>query len=377
VITPFLDSPAIKAGVRPGDVIEEVDGQSIRGLDLAGVINKLRGKEGAAVRLKVTHADGRVEDLTITRRAVVLLSIRGFRIASDHWDFLLDPDHAIGYAHVGLFGDDTVRELKAAIEGLKGRGMKGLILDLRGCSGGKLSAAVAVGQLFLSKGTIVTMQGRGAAAQTYSADGPAPMPDVPLVVLVDGLTAWSAEIVAGALKDHDRAVVVGSRTAGKGSVQSIVTLKEDGGAIKLTTAYLQLPRGEDIDKREGKADWGVDPTDGYYVPMDAKALDALIRRRLERERAGGPGPAAIEPRKVTPESMAQDEADPQVAAALRTLIARTTRGAFVKSGLPLAEQTARIKQIEQVRQRRQSLLDALKKVDQELGELGPGAGARP
>ena len=130
-----------------------------------------------------------------------------------------------------------------------------------------------------------------------------------------------------------------------------------------------MPRGEDIDKREGKASWGVDPTDGYYVPVDGKTLDAMTRKRVERERVGGPEPAAAVGVKVTPESIERDQADPQLAAALTTLIARTTRGEFVKVGLPVSEQSARLKRLDEARKRRQSLLDDLKKVDKELNDL--------
>jgi carboxyl-terminal processing protease len=215
------------------------------------------------------------------------------------------------------------------------------------------------------------MRKRGEAMQSFTAEGqPALAVDVPLVVLVDGSTASAAEILAGALKDNDRAILLGSRTFGKGSVQSLVMLKDDEGAIKLTTAYYQLPRGEDIDKREGKADWGVDPTDGYYVPVDGRTLDALIRKRLERDRLV----AAAEAPKVSPESIDRDEADPQLSAALKTLIARTTRGEFVKVGLPLADQSARLKRVDETRKRRQLLLEDLKKVEKELGELGQGTG---
>ena len=184
-----------------------------------------------------------------------------------------------------------------------------MVLDLRGCPGGLLSSTVDVARLFLAQGTIVTMHKRGEAIQSITAEAqPALAADIPLVVLVDGSTASAAEILAGALKDNDRAIVVlGSRTFGKGSVQTLVKLKDDAGAIRLTTAYYQLPRGEDIDRREGKADWGVDPTDGYYVPVDSKTLDASIRKRLERDRLG----AAVEAPKVTPESIERDESDPQ------------------------------------------------------------------
>ena len=373
VVTPLFGSPALKAGIRAGDVIDEVDGKPTRGLDITEVVKRILGKEGEAVRLKVRHVDGRAEELAVTRGVVQIPSVRGFRVVGDHSEFLLDPDHAIGYARINQFSAGTADELKRAIEGLTGRGMKALILDLRGCPGGLLSATVDVARLFLAKGTIVTIRGRGEAMQSFTAEGqPALADNVPLVVLVDGSTASAAEILAGALKDNDRAILVGSRTFGKGSVQSIVRLKDDGGAIKLTTAYYQLPRGEDIDKRDGKADWGVDPTDGYYVPVDGRTLEALIRKRMERDRLG----AAAEAPKVTPESIDRDEADPQLSAALKTLIARTTRGEFVKVGLPIADQSAWLKRVDETRKRRQSLLEDLKKVEKELGELGQGVGER-
>jgi carboxyl-terminal processing protease len=370
VVTPLFGSPALKAGIRAGDVIDEVDGKPTRGLDVTEVIKRILGKEGEAVRLKVRHSDGRAEELAVTRGVVKIPSVSGFRFAGDHPEFLLDPDHAIGYARINQFSAGTADELKAAIAGLAGRGMKALILDLRGCPGGLFSAVVDVARLFLAKGTIVTMRKRGEVVQSFTAEAqPVLAADVPLVLVVDGSSASAAEILAGALKDNDRAVLLGSRTFGKGSVQSIVKLKDDGGAIKLTTAYYQLPRGEDIDRREGKADWGVDPTDGYYVPVDGRTLELLIRKRLERDRLG----AAAEAPKVTPESIERDEADPQLAAALKTLIARTTRGEFAKVGLPIAEQSARLRRADEARKRRQSLLEDLKKVDKELGELGQGA----
>jgi carboxyl-terminal processing protease len=240
-----------------------------------------------------------------------------------------------------------------------------------------VSAAVELVQLFLSRGTIVTIRGRDEAAKPFTAEGPAIAADVPLVVLVDGTTASAGEIVTGALKDNDRAVIVGSRTFGKGSVQTLVKLKDGSGAIRLTSAYYQLPGGADIDKREGKTSWGVDPTDGYYVPVDAKTLDAMTRKRVERERNGGPDPAAAAGAKVTPESIERDQSDPQLAAALTTVIARTTRGEFVKVGLPVSEQSARIQRLDDARKRRQSLLEDLKKVERELGELSVISGDRP
>jgi carboxyl-terminal processing protease len=376
VISPMPGSPALKAGLRPGDVIDEVDGKPIRGVELNEVVKRIVGEAGTVVRLKVGHSDGSAEELVVTRGAVTIPSVRGFRYDADgRPDFLLDPGHGIGYVTIGSFGPDTAGELKAALDGLTGRGMKGLILDLRACPGGLMSAAVDTAKLFLSKGTIVTVRGRDGDVKSITAEGAAPAADVPLVVLADGTTSSSAEIVAGSLKGNDRAVVVGSRTLGKGSIQTIVKLKDGGGAIRLTSAYYELPGVGKIDRREGETSWGVDPSDGYYVPVEGKALDDLFRKRRERERVGAPAPAAAGGR-VTPESIEADHADPQLAAALKTLIARTTGGAFVRVGLPVAEQAARLKRLEDARKRRQSLLEDLKKVDQELSELGPAPEGR-
>ena len=171
VIAPLSDSPALKAGIRSGDVIDAIDGKPIRGLDQNEVIRRILGKEGEAVRIKLRHADGRAEELAVTRSVVKVRSVRGFRPAGDDREFLLDPDHAIGYIQISQFSVETPVELKAAIEGLAGQGIKALILDLRGCSGGLLSATIDVARLFLAKGTIVTVRG---AARPIGPSRPKP-----------------------------------------------------------------------------------------------------------------------------------------------------------------------------------------------------------
>jgi carboxyl-terminal processing protease len=379
VLAPMPDSPAARAGLRPGDFIDAIDGRPTAGISDVEAVRRIVGKEGEVVRIKVTHADGRAEELAITRGVVRIRSVRGYRLAGDREDFLLDLEHHVGYIGINSFTADTPAALAAALDDLKGRGVKGLILDLRACPGGLLNAATDAVRLFLAKGTIVTIRGRDQADRPIAADGPAaPAADLSLIVLADGTTASAAEIFAGALKDNGRAIVVGSRTFGKGSIQSIVKLKDDGGAVRLTTAYYQLPGGRDIDRRDGKADWGVDPTDGYYVPVDGPALDALTRRRLERGRIGGPAPApGAAPGKVTPESIERDEHDPPLAAALRAMSAWTARGEFARTGLPLSEQAGRLERLEQARRRRRAILDDLKKVEAEIGELDGGAAGRP
>ncbi len=138
VVTPLFDSPAIKAGIRAGDAIDEVDGKPTKGLDIAEVVKRVLGKEGDVVRLKVRHADGRAEELAVTRGVVKIASVAGFRVVGDRPEFLLDADHAIGYVRINQFTSETAGELKRSLKGLAGRGMKALILDLRGCPGGLL-----------------------------------------------------------------------------------------------------------------------------------------------------------------------------------------------------------------------------------------------
>jgi carboxyl-terminal processing protease len=375
VLTPLPDSPAERAGLRSGDLIEAIDGRPTAGLDAVEAVRRILGKEGEVVRLRVKHADGRAEELAITRGVVRIRSVRGFRATRGREDFVLDPERAVGYIAIQTFAQDTPGAMKAAIEDLKTRRVKGLILDLRGCPGGLLDAATDSARLFLAKGTIVTIRKRDQADRTIAADGPeaAPGVDLALIVLIDGSTASAAEIFTGALKENGRAIVVGSRTFGKGSIQSLVALK-DGGAVRLTTAYYLLPDGRDIDRHEGKPDWGVDPTDGFYVPLDGPALEAMRRRRSERGRIGEPAPA---PAQVTAESIERDEFDPPLAAALRAMPAWSTNGQVVRTGFPLSEQAARLERLDEARSRRQALLSDLKKIEKEIGELEPGAAGRP
>jgi carboxyl-terminal processing protease len=369
VFTPLPDSPALKAGVRPGDVIESVDGKSTQGVDLATVVRWIVGPAGSVVRLSLRHPDGRSEELSITRGTITMRTVNAFWRGGARPDFLLDPDHAIGYVAVDQLGEGTANELKTVIERLKEQGIKGLILDLRSCPGGLMAEAIAIAKLFLSKGTIVTIRGRDDAPTHHKVDDPALLSDLPLVVLIDEHTASAAEIVSGALKDNNRAILVGSRTIGKGSVQTIIKL-DDGSAIKLTTAYYELPSGRNIDKRDDALTWGVDPTDGDFVPLNSAQEEALRRKRSERERIGGPTDPKARGAKVTPEWIRHDQADPQLGAALETLIARITTGDFVRVGLPSSEISARAKRLEDARKRKESLREELRKVDEELTDLG-------
>jgi carboxyl-terminal processing protease len=358
------DSPASKAGLKAGDVIVEVDGKPTEGVDLNQIVSRIVGPAGSVVRLMVQTGEVQAKQ-EITRAAIRIETVRGFVRGPDRrWSFRLDPGHQIGYVQIGQFSPTTEKDVTAALEGLKVQGLKGLVLDLRDCPGGMLDAALSCVKLFLAKGKIISIRGRDQVEKTFEAGGEAPWADLPLVLLVNGQTRSAAEIVSGALRDNGRAVLVGTRTFGKGSVQTVISLKDDQGAVKLTTAYYYLPGGRNIDRENARDAWGVDPTDGDYVPIDAKQADARLQRREVRS-AGGVKALA----DVTPERLAADESDPQLAAALKALIAKTTQGEFITVGQPDGGRLARDDRVGAVRKRREALLDDLKKVERELEEL--------
>jgi carboxyl-terminal processing protease len=363
VIAPVPDSPAAKAGIKPGDLLIEVDGKPTKGVGLTEVVKQIVGPAGTTVKIQVKHPDDKVETLALVRGVISYQTITGYAVTPEgRPDYLLDPRRGIGYVRIHQFTNGTSKGVKAAIESLKARELKGLILDLRACPGGLMSEAVDTAKLFLDKGTIVKVRGRDKAETVSSADGSATAPDVPLIVLINRETASAAEIVAGALKDNDRAVVVGDRSFGKGSVQSIIKLK-DGGAIRITTAYYELPRGENIDRAKGKESWGVDPTDGYYIPSryPARFDDFARKRPIDASQ--------LETTPVTPSWIEYNQLDPVLAGGFRTLIARTTTGAFVKVGRPAAEITDRERSLEANRRRRKAVLEELNRLDREISEL--------
>jgi carboxyl-terminal processing protease len=204
------------------------------------------------VRLKIDRS-GREVPLEVTRGPLKIATVKGFRRGADNrWDFLLEPKLKIGYVQIAQFGSATPQDMQAAVESLKKQGVRAMIVDLRFCPGGSLESAVGVSKLFLTGGTIVSLHGRDDKLTRITADVPGALTDAPLVVLVNGQTASAAEVVAGALQDNRRAVVLGTRTLGKGSVQTLIKLDEGSGAIKLTTSRYRVPSGRSIDRRESE-----------------------------------------------------------------------------------------------------------------------------
>ncbi|WP_295227120.1 S41 family peptidase [uncultured Brevundimonas sp.] len=240
VISPMDDSPAARAGVQAGDVISSIEGQNAAGLTVSQVSEKLRGAVGTSVKVTFLRDGSDPLEVTLTREVIKVQSVTG-RVEGD-----------FGYLRVSTFNENTGRELNEAIAKIKAEkpGVRGYVLDLRNNGGGLLNAAIDVSDAFLERGEIVSQRGRKPEQiQRYSAKPGDVTGGLPLVVLVNYGSASASEIVAGALKDHQRATIVGLTSFGKGSVQTVIPLRQgQDGALSITTARYYTPSGASIQK---------------------------------------------------------------------------------------------------------------------------------
>lgn len=241
VLTPIVGSPAFHAGVYIGDVIIKIDEKSTKNISIREAIEMLRGETHTEVTITVVH-EGESEpvDITIERAKIHLNSTRGTRI--------VDEEGKIGYIAITSFQDNTTDDLDAAVKELEKQGMESLILDLRFNPGGLLNIAVDTADKFIKKGLIVSTKGRHKPQrQEYKAHRSKTYENFPLIILVNNGSASASEIVAGAVKDHKRGLLLGTKTFGKGSVQSLLPIKNKKSALKLTTAKYYTPSGTLID----------------------------------------------------------------------------------------------------------------------------------
>jgi carboxyl-terminal processing protease len=268
VVSPMDDTPGARAGILAGDRIIQVAGKSVEHQDLADVVKMLRGEPGSSVTITVERpATGERKTLTLQRAVIqveMVKDIHGKR------EFPLDADQ-IGYVRITQFGDKTADDLEDALVKLKRQGMKGLVLDLRWNPGGLLEQAVSVSQKFVPHGQlIVSTEGRRNVDKYFSRGSGDELPNIPVVVLVNLGTASAAEIVTGCLQDLHRAVVLGEKTFGKGSVQTIFPL-DDGSALKLTVAKYYTPSHKVIHQH------GITPD--ILVPLtDAEEAALMLKR---------------------------------------------------------------------------------------------------
>lgn len=276
VVAPIDDTPAARAGIEPGDQLLAIDGESTKGMGVATAVRKLRGAPGTKATLRILRTGfAEPRDLVLLRDRVRVVSVES----------RLEPG-GVGYVRIKSFQDRTDAHLARALEDLRkqrGGPLAGLVLDLRNNPGGLLDQAVRVADRFLTEGVIVTTQGRGPTQREEERAHPADTEDpYPLVILVNGGSASASEIVAGALQDHRRAVLLGTKTFGKGSVQTVIDL-EDGSGLKLTVARYLTPSGRSIHEKGIEPDVKVEEgakTTAVRPVSTAEADDAQLGAAL-------------------------------------------------------------------------------------------------
>ena len=242
IVAPFRDSPAEKAGIRSGDVVLTVDGESMEGWNVSEAVRRIRGPEGSQVTLGVRHQNGETEEITITRSTIVIPTVFTRAVEDVNGNAVDD----LAYVELEQITEKRVPDLRSTVAEIVSEGYRGMILDLRRNPGGSLSATVDVADLFLEGGRILTQVDRDGNETTYDAHAGDEGESIPLVILVGHASASGAEVISGALRDHHRAVLVGETTYGKGSVNHLRELS-DGGAIYITIARWLTPNGEQIE----------------------------------------------------------------------------------------------------------------------------------
>jgi len=298
VMSPLVGTPAYRAGIRAGDKILRIDGRSTQGMSLQDAVRLMRGRPGQPVTLSILHeGDEEPTEVEIVRAKIQVDTVLGdTRRPDGSWSFTLEEDPRIGYVRVTSFTEHTSNELRRALDALTSENVQGLILDLRDDPGGLLETAVEVADMFISSGVIVTTRDRRERiVDERRATAKATYPPLPMAVLVNGATASASEIVAACLQDNapGRVVIVGQRTYGKGTVQEIINLDGQRGALKLTTRSYWRPSGKNIHRSEDDpddADWGVSPTPGYEVVVEGEELARLRIWRRERDVGQQPEP---------------------------------------------------------------------------------------
>ncbi|MFN0132560.1 MAG: S41 family peptidase [Phycisphaerales bacterium] len=365
VVTPLEDTPAFRAGVLANDRIIEINGTSTVGLSPDQCVELLTGEPGTEVTF-VVDRDGQKLPFTVTRERIVAKTVKGFHWEapkssdtpatapdkpdgqpaadaskqSGSWQSFIDPTRKIAYIRLTQFTPTSADEITSTLESLGAREGKvgGLILDLRFNPGGVLADAIEIADLFLKEGVIVSTKGRAHEEDVARAVADGTLPDFPLALLVNGNSASASEVLSGALAENKRAVVVGTRTFGKGLVQSVLSLPSGQGQLKITEQKYYLPSGRSIQRDDASAEWGVDPTPGFFLPMNDDETAEFLRVRRQEEVIGGDRHAGNEDRWSDPAWIVDRLKDKQLAAALKAVqlkIDSGSTGNWTPTGEPL------------------------------------------
>jgi carboxyl-terminal processing protease len=385
IVSPLEDSPAYKAGIMADDRIVEIDGKTTQGLSVDDCIDKLTGVAGTQVNLTVERKGQKIP-MTLTRAPIKTRSVKGVhRLGSDaeKWDFTIDPVRHIGYLRLIQFTPGCAEEILNALieaginDNAPEKRMQGLILDLRDNGGGVLEEAIAIADLFLTEGTIVSTRGRNFPERVAKAQEKGTLPNIPLVVLINGSSASASEVLAGALVENNRAIAVGTRSYGKGSVQSVRKLPSGNGAeLKVTEQGYYLPSGRSITRKDTSAEWGVDPSKGYFVPMSDKELIDMfrVRRELEIIRTNSTEQPKAE-EWSNPDWILSFLKDPQFSAAVKAVQGKLDTGNWIPTGKegPAGTQIA-FDELTRTRKLQQQLLREQIRVEKRIEALETASG---
>lgn len=368
ISTPMDDSPAMRAGLQPKDRIIEIDGVPTMGITIEQCVQKLTGENGTEVKLTISRnipapttptttpaptpaanpgdaaqtppappppPSSTTLSFTLKRQEITVRSVKGVMRQPDldgTWNYMLDPDSRIAYIRLTQFIPTAPAEFVKAFKQMgldRNQRIGGLILDLRENPGGDLDACLAIADMFLREGEILSVRGRNGESHSYKSRPEGTLPEFPMAVLVNGRSASASEILAGALSDHDRAIVIGSRSFGKGLVQTVRSLPHNPEAlVKFTAQRYYLPSGRLIHRTDTSKTWGVDPTPGFYIPLTDAEEIALLNKRQELdvimngEKIRGGKPQMWS----DPDWIETEFKDKQLAAALRAVRGRIQTG---------------------------------------------------
>ena len=291
VLSPLVGTPAYEKGIRAGDLILKIDGTSTTGMTLDESVKLMRGKPGDPVQLTILHSDeSEPIELQVMRKKIHVQSVLGdTRKPDGSWVFRVEEEPRVAYIRLITFGEQSTKELEAALETSADEvPYEALIVDLRDNAGGLLVRAVEICYLFLSSGRIVSTRTRGnLVINTFEAKRRVAIPQkIPMVILTNRFSASASEILAACLQDHERAVVVGERTWGKGTVQNIFKFESGKSALKLTTASYWRPNGTNIHRLKDLTeddDWGVRPSPGFEVKLTDEQFKEILEGRRKRD----------------------------------------------------------------------------------------------
>ncbi len=349
VLSVLPDTPAYHSGIEAGDVIKAVDGIQTSEMPPDCVAQSIAGPEGTKVTLTIKRqGEHKDRDITLRRSKIVVPSVHGWqRSETGGWRYMIDARNKIGYIRISSFNSRTVGDFDKILAQLETQGLKGLILDLRSNPGGLLNSAIEIADRFIEKGLIARIQPRCGMPTYISAHKEKTHPDYPMVVLIDRSSASSAEILAGVLQEpkHNRATVIGERSYGKGSVQSIMGHLGGGATLKYTTAHYYLPSGQriksrDEDEKPGSENWGLLPDVKVKLRSDElqkianvqRANESVIKNHQNNSLKVHPAPIRREPQlnwcRTSRETI---DADPQLGIGLLVLQSK-----MIESGQRLA-----------------------------------------